>query len=78
MRISDETMGKHVQSIDRALSRNAKSAVIRKVGRGLYKVPPDHRIIGPLSATTEAVVGFPLALDRRDTHDRHTTPSRRG
>jgi hypothetical protein len=43
-------------AVDKALSRNARLGIIRRVGHGLYDVPRDHPLMGRLSPNADAVV----------------------
>ena len=50
-------------AVDQALSRNSRAGILRKVGRGLYDLPKDHPMLGPLSTPSDAVV---QAIARRE------------
>jgi hypothetical protein len=50
-------------TVDQALSRNCRAGLIRKASRGLYDVPHNHPLIGPLSPSSDAVI---KAIIRRD------------
>ena len=50
-------------AVDQALSRNCRAGLIRKASRGLYDVPHNHPLIGPLSSSPDAVI---KAVARRD------------
>ena len=50
-------------TVDQALSRNGRAGTLRKVGRGLYDLPKDHPMFGPLSTSSDAVV---QAIARRE------------
>ena len=50
-------------SVDQALSRNARGGIIRKVTRGIYHLPQQDPLLGELSASSEAIA---QAMARRD------------
>lgn len=50
-------------AVDQALSRNCRAGVLRKVSRGFYDLPQQHRIWGEIGSPPGAIVE---ALARRD------------
>lgn len=50
-------------AVDQALSRNCRAGVLRKVSRGFYDLPQQHRIWGEIGSPPGAMVE---ALARRD------------
>jgi hypothetical protein len=50
-------------AVDKALSRNCKSGVLRRAGRGLYHVPTTHPLLGVLGPDSSA---YHAALTRKD------------
>jgi hypothetical protein len=41
--------------VDQALSRLTKAGKIRRIGRGVYDIPKDHPMLGPLLPDPDAV-----------------------
>ncbi len=50
-------------AIDQALSRNCKSGLLRRAGRGMYHIPKHHPILGVLGPGTTAIHD---AMTRKD------------
>jgi hypothetical protein len=50
-------------AVDQALSRNCKSGLLRRAGRGLYHVPTTHPLLGVLGPDSSALHA---ALSRKD------------
>jgi hypothetical protein len=50
-------------AVDKALSRNCKSGLLRRAGRGLYHIPATHPLLGELGPDSSALHA---ALSRRD------------
>jgi len=50
-------------AIDQALSRNCKSGLLRRAGRGMYHIPKHHPILGVLGPSSKA---FHDAITRKD------------
>src|SRR5947199_5132808 len=51
------------EAVDLALHRLAKKGIIRRLARGVYDFPEQHRILGPLSPSAETIA---KALAGRD------------
>lgn len=52
------------QAIDVALHRLAKQGTIRRLARGVYDFPKEHKVLGPLAPSAEAVAQALASRDR--------------